>query len=139
MKKILTLFAVIAFIVACNAQPNSTSTYEVGIVNPVIAKTYVFFKEVKTDTSTSRLQNNMDYLAPDNVSGLIQTLSNFHTSGDTIIGEFTLPDAVEKRYIKGGLIQKDNLSLKYSGMTITFWMPLDQLEQRPGFFMRKKK
>lgn len=139
MKKILTLLAVIAFVVACNAQPNSSSTYEVGIVNPVIGKTYVFFKEVKTDTSTSRLLNNMDYLTPDNVSGLIQTLSNFHSSGDTTIGEFTLPDAVEKRYIKGGLIQRDNGTNKYSGMTVTFWMSLDQLEKRPGFFMRKKK
>lgn len=139
MKKILTFLAVIAFVVACNAQPNATSTYEVGIVDPVIGKTYVFFKEVKTDTSTSRLLNNMDYLTPDNVSGLIQTLSNFHSSGDTTIGEFTLPDAVEKRYIKGGLIQRDNGTNKYSGMTVTFWMPLDQLEKRPGFFMRKKK
>ena len=139
MKKLLTLFAVILFVVACNAQPNATSTYEVGIVNPVVGKTYVFFKDVKTDTTTSLLQNNMDYLTPVNASSLIQTLTNFKTVGDTLFGEFTLLDAIEKRFIKGGLIQKDNGTNKYSGMTVTYWMPLDRLEQRPGFFMRKKK
>lgn len=138
MKTILTLFAVITFIVACNAQPNSTSTYEVGIVNPLANKTYIFFKDVKTDTSTSQLVNNMDYLSP-NVSGLITPLTNFRTVGDTLIGEYTLADVDYKRFIKGGLVQKDNSTNKYSGMTVTFWSVMDQLEQRPGFFMRKKK
>lgn len=138
MKKILVLLTMAVLLtVACNAQPNSTSTYEVGIVNPVAGKTYVFFKEVKTDSASSQLVNNMDYLNP-NVSSLITPLTNFRTVGDTLLGDFTVPDAVEKRYIKGGLIQRDNGSLKYSGMTVTYWMQLDQLEQRPGFFMRKK-
>lgn len=138
MKYLLTLFAVVTFIVACNAQPNSTSTYEVGIVNPLANKTYIFFKDVKTDTATSQLINNMDYLSP-NVSGLITPLTNFRTVGDTLIGEYTLADVDFKRFVKGGLVQKDNSTNKYSGMTVTYWSVMDQLEQRPGFFMRKKK
>lgn len=132
----ILLFVVLT--VACNAQPNSTSTYEVGIVNPLANKTYIFFKEVKTDSATSLLVNNMDYLSP-NVSGLITPLTNFRTIGDTLFGEFAFPDAVQKRFLKCGLVQTDNVSTKYSGMTVTYWFTLDQLEQRPGFFVRKKK
>lgn len=138
MKYLLTILAIVFMIVACNAQPNSTSTYEVGIVNPLANKTYIFFKEVKTDSATSQLVNNMDYLVP-NVSSLITPLTNFRTVGDTLIGEYTLADAEYERFIKGGLVQKDNATNKYSGMTVTFWSVMDQLEKRPGFFMRKKK
>lgn len=138
----IKLFALLAMVVlltvACNAQPNSTSTYEVGIVNPLANKTYIFFKEVKTDTASSQLVSNMDYLSP-NVSALITVLTNFRTVGDTLFGEYTLADADYKRFIKGGLVQKDNATNKYSGMTVTFWSLMDQLEKRPGFFMRKKK
>jgi len=140
MKKIFAI-CVLLFVVltvACNAQPNSTSTYEVGIVNPDIDKTYIFFKEVKTDSASSQLLVNMDYLDP-NVSPLITVLTNFRSVGDTTFGEFTLPDVEYKRFIKGGLVQKDNTTLKYSGMTVTYWFVMDQLEKRPGFFMREKK
>ena len=133
----LLLIAEVSFYGSC--QPNSTSTYEVGMVNPQAGKTYIFFKEVKTDTVTSQLKFNMDYLTPVNVSSLIQTLTNFRTVADTMFGEFTIVDAVEKRFIKCGLVQKDDDTNKYSGMTVTFWDPLDRLEQRPGFFIRKKK
>ena len=139
MKKLLTLFAVILFVVACNAQPNTYTTYEAGIVNPVEGKTYLFFKEIKTDTTlTASLKDSMDYLDP-NVSGLIQPLTNYRTVGDTLFGRYSVKDVEEKRFVKGGLVQVDNNSTKYSSMTVTYWMPLDSLEKRPGFFMRKVK
>ena len=139
MKKflLLALLLVISITFIGSCQPNTTSKYEVGIVDPQANTDYIFFADVKTDSSSSRLVNNMDYLTPDNVSGLIQTLSNFRTTGDTLIGSFTLPDTEVKRYIKGGLISKDKSNNKYSGMTVTFWYVLDQLQKRPGFFMRK--
>lgn len=140
MKRVFAI-CVLLFVVltvACNAQPNATSTYEVGIVNPLAGKTYLFFADIKTDTSTTQLVNNMDYLSP-NVSSLLKTLTNFRTVGDTTFGEFTLNDVDYKRFIKGGLVQKDTATNKYSGMTVTFWSLMDQLEKRPGFFMRKKK
>lgn len=141
MKKVflLAMLLVIGITFIGSCQPNSTSTYDVGIVNPLANKTYTLFKDIKTDTTVNvRLLNNMDYLSPDNVSSLIQPLTNFRTVADTLFGEFTIPDATAKRWIQFGLVQRDNIRNKYSGMTVTFWSSMDQLEQRPGFFIRKR-
>ena len=62
MKKLLTLFAVILFVVACNAQPKTD--YE--IATPTIAGVtqYHFFLEKKS-ASPYKLTEDMDYLSPD--------------------------------------------------------------------------
>jgi len=62
MKKILTLFAVILFVVACNAQPKTD--YE--IATPAVAGVtqYHFFLEKKS-ASPYKLAEDMDYLSPD--------------------------------------------------------------------------
>lgn len=133
----IAIFITIALTISCNAQPNSTSNYEVGIINPEQNKTYIFFKEVKTDSLTSQLVANMDYLNP-NVTGLITPLTNFRTIGDTLFGDFSLADVDYQRFIKAGLVKRNNTTNKYSGMTVTFWAVMDMLEPRPGFFIRKK-
>lgn len=121
------------------AQPNTKTTIEFGIVNPQPDKNYRVFAELKTDTSSSRLFEDMDYLDP-NVSDLMIQLTNFRSIGDTLIGEFTFNDKPFKQYLKAGLIQVNNTNLKYSGMTVTGWFELDMIEPKPGgFFLRKKK
>lgn len=138
MKYSLILIILVIITITCSAQPNSSTTYEVGIVNPIPNKTYSFFKEIKTDTNgVAVLQENMDYFYLD--STYRQPLINFKTIGDTLFGEFMVADAVETRYIKGGLVQTDNGTNKYSGMSVTFWEAMDRLEKKPGFFMRKKE
>lgn len=139
MKILAILFAVVIIAIACNGQTNSVSNYEVGIINPVQGKTYIYFKEIKTDTnSVSQLQENMDYLSP-NVSSLIQTLTNFRTIGDTLFGDFSVNDTDFKRFLKSGLVQKDNVNGKYSAMATTYWEAMEQLETKPAFFVRKKQ
>lgn len=136
MKKILIIIAIFN-IIGC-AQPNTKTTIEFGIVNPQPDKTYKVFAELKTDTTSSRLFEDMDYLNP-NVSDLMIQLTNFRTVGDTLIGEFTFNDKPVKQYLKAGLIQVNISNLKYSGMTVTGWTELDVLEQKPGgFFIRRK-
>lgn len=121
------------------AQPNTKTTIEFGIVNPQPGKIYCVFAEVKTDTSVSRLVENMDYLSPD-VSDLKIVLKNFRIVGDTLFGEYSFNDATVKQYLKAGLIQVDSTNLKYSAMVVSGWVELDKIEPKPGgFFIRKKK
>ncbi len=108
MKKFWIIIAVFN-IIGC-AQPNTKTTIEFGIVNPQPDKTYKVFAELKTDTSSSRLYEDMDYLNP-NVSDLMIQLTNFRTVGDTLIGEFTFNDKPFKQYLKAGLIQVNNSNL----------------------------
>lgn len=121
------------------AQPNTTSTVEYGIVNPVQGKTYLTFKEISTDTSINTLRSGMDYITLP--PGYQFTLQNQHTVGDTLFGETQpIPDATDQRYFKAGIVQKDNTSGKYSAMTATYWIPLDRVEaQQAGFFIRIKR
>lgn len=139
MKFIMFIFSIIVLIsmIAC-AQPNTTTTYQVGIVNPLADRTYLYFNEIKTDTSLSRLTESMDYLSP-NVSDLIKPLNNFSVVGDTLFGEFTIADSEIKRFIKHGLVSKNNNTIKYSAMSTTYWSLMDMLEAKPTFFVRKKK
>lgn len=137
MKNVLLLILLMNF-VAC-AQPNTKTTIEFGIVNPQPDKTYKVFAELKSDTSSSRLFEDMDYLNP-NVNDLIIQLNNFRTLGDTLFGEFSFTDKPFKQYLKAGLIQVNNSNLKYSGMIVTGWYELDMIEPKPGgFFIRNKK
>lgn len=138
MKHFLTILFVLGFVVACNGQPNTQTTFEVGIVNPQPEKTYLFFAELKQDTSTSQLVDGMDYLSP-NVSGLIKSLTNTHTVGDTLFGEIQFSDKTYRQFLKGGLVQVNNINLKYSAMKVSYWIELDMIEpNQAGFFIRKK-
>lgn len=138
MKTLLTLFTIIILAIACKAQPNTSTTIEVGIVNPLQDKTYKVFMETSTAQGTSRLQDGMDYLDP-NVNDLSVTLKNYHTVGDTLFGEIYFQDQTVIRYVKAGLVQVNNLNQKYSAMRVTNWVELDTIEPNAaGFFIRKK-
>lgn len=138
MKVILTMALFVLLTIACNGQPNTSTIIEVGIVNPQPDKHYEVFLEVKNDSSTSRLVDDMDYLNPD-VSDLIVTLINVSTNGDTLLGEIHYTDLTFERFVKGGLIQVDNSTLKYSAMKTSYWVRLDTIEPNAaGFFIRRK-
>jgi hypothetical protein len=141
MKKVILVLSMFVLLAMnCNGQPNTSTTIEVGIVNPQPAKHYEVFLEIKDDTLTSsQLVDGMDYLDPD-VSGLIVTLENVRTVGDTLFGEITYQDLTFIRFIKGGLVQVDNATQKYSSMITTFWTWLDAVEpNNAGFFIRRKQ
>lgn len=134
---ILALF--IAFEIGCNAQPNSQTTYELGIVNPEQGKEYKFFAEHNTNTSNPQLIEGMDYLNPD-VSGLQIQLQNIHTLGDTLFGEITYQDLDHTEFIQFGTNQTDSITLKYSGMKVSGWLPMGIVEvMNAGFIFRIKK
>ena len=138
MKKILITILIAGFGVMCNGQPNTITTIEVGIVDPQPEKHYEVFLEVKADSLTSQLIDGMDYLDPD-VSNLIVVLANIHTVADTLFGEVTYPDLTYERFVKGGLVQVDNSTLKYSAMRVSYWTHLDIIEANSaGFFIRRK-
>lgn len=137
MKTIITA-CVFLITMACNGQPNTSTTIEVGIVIPQTGKHYEVFLEVRADSLTSQLADSMDYLDPD-VSELIVTLTNIHTVADTLFGEVTYQDLTFERFVKGGLVQVDNSTNKYSAMRTTFWTWLDMTEpNNAGFFIRRK-
>ena len=132
---ILVLFV---FIVACNSQPNTSTTIEVGIVSPQPDKTYLLFVEVDTDTLSARLFDDMDYLSP-NVSDLIVNISSWTMIGDTLFGEITYPDLTYIRFVKGGLVQVNDFTNKYSAMRTSYWTDLDAVEPlNAGFIFRRK-
>ena len=138
MRKLLLVLTILLMVVNVHCQPNTKTTFELGIVNPLTTKNYTLFGEIKQDTTSSRLIDNMDYLNP-NVSDLIITLQNQHMVGDTLIGEFAIQDLTNKRYFKGGIVQSDKISLKYSAMTTSYWFGIDTIEPKPaGFFVRRK-
>jgi hypothetical protein len=134
---------VLAFIIILNtggcAQPNTKTKIEFGIVNPQPDKIYKVFVEIRTDTLSSRLHPDMDYLDPD-VSDLMITLTNYVVVGDTLFGEYQFADKEYAQYLKAGLVQVNATNLKYSAMVVTEWVDLDRIEPKPaGFFIRKKK
>ncbi len=134
----LLIIAILSFVaVNIHCQPNTWTTVEVGIVNPQPQKTYLFFSDLKADsTQASVLIDGMDYLNP-NVSDKITTLSNFQTIGDTLFGRFQIQDQEFFQYLKGGLVQVNDITTKYSAMTVTYWLETDMVEPRAGFFIRK--
>lgn len=134
---------VLAFIIIINAggcaQPDTKTKIEFGIINPQPDKIYKVFAEIRTDTTSSRLINDMDYLDP-NVSDLMITLNNYIIIGDTLFGEYSFADKEYAQYLKAGLVQVNATNLKYSAMVVTEWVDLDRIEPKPaGFFIRKKK
>lgn len=142
MKNLLTVLLItFAFVVGCNGQPNTTTTFEIGIVNPAAGKTYKVFAELKTDSLSSRLNDGMDYLDPDDVTDLDITLSitNWRTVGDTLFGDVEFLDQTDTTFIKAGLVQVDDGTLKYSAMLTSFWSWLDTVEaMNATFFIRRK-
>jgi len=140
MQKILLIVSIMLLaLTAVQCQPNTKTTIEVGIVNPQPDKTYKVFLQVKSDSLNSRLIDGMDYLSP-NVSDLIITLTNQRMLGDTLIGEYSIPDLTAQRFVKGGLVQVNNSNQKYSAMKVSYWTTLDTIEPNAaGFFLRKKK
>jgi len=138
MKRILVSIIFLMVAVMCNGQPNTSTTIEVGIVDPQPDKHYEVFLEVKSDSLTSQLIDGVDYLDPD-VSALIVTLTNIHTVADTLLGEVTYQDLTYERFVKGGLVQVDNSTMKYSAMRVSYWTWLDMVEpNNAGFFIRRK-
>ena len=136
---VVSIVLLFGAILSCDAQVDAKTPYEVGVINPVEGKTYLFFKDIKTDTSVaSVLTDNVDYLTPVNLSAYIQELVNYKTVGDTLFGYFVMSDTEAQEYIKAGLVQKDITNNKYSGMTVTGWMSMNVLEKRPAFFIRKQ-
>lgn len=134
--KILFVTILIIGIEGC-AQPNTKTRIEFGIVNPQPDKHYIVFAEVKADTTTSRLMEDMDYLDPD-VSDLSIILTNYVVVGDTLFGYYDFTDKSYQQYLKAGLISVNNNNMKYSPMVVTGWVELDIVEQKPGgFFIRK--
>ncbi len=80
----------------------------------------------------------MDYLSPD-VSDLIATLTNRYFIADTLFGEVEYTDLTFERFVKGGLVQVDNATNKYSAMRTSYWTYLDMTEpNNAGFFIRRK-
>ena len=140
MKQFLSIIiTAVLLVISCNGQPNTQTTIEVGIINPVGGKTYVVFSEIDTDTTSSSLVEGMDYLNPD-VSDLIVTLQNQSTVGDTLWGELVFNDQTFVRFIKCGLVQVDDFNMKYSAMKTSWWVDLDVIEpNQAGFIIRKKK
>jgi hypothetical protein len=138
--KTLSIFFIMLFAVSSiHCQPNTKTIIEVGIVNPAVGKTYIFFAEIKQDSSSSVLVNGMDYKSPD-VSNLIRTLTNIHTVADTMFGEIQINDQTYKQYMKPGLVQFNPITQKYSAMKTAFWVATDTIEpMQAGFFVRKKK
>jgi len=139
MKTLLITFAVaVLFAINCNGQPNTSTTLEVGIVNPQPEKSYLVFIEVDTDTLNPRLIDNMDYLAP-NVSDLMVNITGWVMDGDTLFGELNYQDLTYIRYANGGLVQVNDNNTKYSAMAVAYWTDLDMVEPNAaGFIFRRK-
>lgn len=139
MKYLLALALIIIINAGGCAQPNTRTKIEFGIVNPQPDKIYRVFAEIRSDTLSSRLYTDMDYLDPD-VSDLMITLNNYVIIGDTLFGEHTFIDKEYNQYLKAGLVQVNTTNLKYSAMVVTEWLDLDRIEPKPaGFIIRKKK
>ena len=142
MKKLLMLLIIIIMAtIACNGQPNTFTTIQVGLVDVQLEKNYKLFMELKQDSlSGSRLVHGMDYLDP-NVNDLYTEFGDPYIDGDTTFYDIVINDTTYKRFGLFGLIQIDNMTNKYSGMTVyPFWQDLDMIEpQQAGFFVRKKR
>lgn len=139
MKTLSIIFITLFAISSIHCQPNTKTTIEVGIVNPVPDRTYIFFADIRQDSLFSSLVQGMDYKSPD-VSNLIRTLTNIHTVADTMFGEFQINDQTYKQFMKPGLVQFNPITQKYSAMKTAFWIDTDTIEpMQAGFFVRKKR
>lgn len=140
MKSLFILIIVLTITVGCNGQPNTKTTFEIGMVNPEADKTYLVFMEFKPDSFLSRLVNDMDYLDPDVTDlDVSSTITNWHMLADTLVGEIEFQDQADTLYVMAGLVQVNNSTLKYSGMLTSFWSWLDVIEtMNASFFIRRK-
>ena len=131
---LLTLIVVL-FALTCNGQPGTKSTIKVGIVSTQADKSFLVFADVQTDSVTgSVLTQGMDYLNPD-VSYKLKTLQDVIQSGDTTWGYITYDDQVFQQFVLGGLVQVNDLNLKYSAMTVSSWLALDSIEAMNAGFI----
>ena len=137
---LITMMLITIIAVVCQGQPNTNTTVQIGIVNMQLTKDYRIFTEIKEDSTASRLVDGMDYLDPD-VSDLDITdqLINPYVIADTTFWDYEYPDVTFARYAKGGLVQVDLVTLKYSSLTASDWVVTDSIEPNSaGFIFRKK-
>ena len=140
MKTILIIVFFILVTVVCNGQPNTSTIIQIGIVDMQLGKDYRVFTEINEDSTLSRLIDGMDYLNPD-VSDLDITdqLTNPYIIADTTFWDYEYSDIIVPRYAKGGLVQVDLETLKYSSMTASYWIVTDSIEPNAaGFIFRRK-
>lgn len=141
MLMILTLFMFVFLAVGC-CQPNTTTTMQVGIVNMQPDKDYLVFAEIVEDTLPgSRLVDSMDYMNP-NVSDLDITsqLTNPYIDADTTFWDYEYPDITVPQFAKGGLVQVNKETVKYSAMRVSGWVETDSVEPNAaGFIFRRKQ
>lgn len=125
---IIFLFAVSLF---------AQSRVESGIQdNPI--RTYKVYAEIKTDTSTSVLKEDLDVLKT-NVESYLVNLQNQTTSGDTLFGEFDVP--VETvAYVKVGVVAISSTGKKPSLMRVSkWWKKISARETKPlNVFVEEK-
>lgn len=104
--------------------------------NPI--RNYQVYAEVKTDTSTSVLVEDLDILKT-NISQYLVNLENQITIGDTLFGEFDVAvDSVA--YIKVGAVVISSRGKKPSLMKATkWWKKISSREPKPlDIFIEEK-
>lgn len=123
-----TIVAVLILIIFWTIISFAQSRVQTGIQdNPI--RTYNVYAEVKLDTSTSVLKEDLDILKT-NVSQYLVTLENQTTSGDTLTGDF--PVAVEDvAYVKVGVVALSSKGKKPSFMKVSKWLKVSGREPKP--------
>ena len=117
-------------------QPYAQTTILNGVVdNPL--RTYNVYAEVKTDTSTSVLKEDLDILKT-NLDQYLVTLENQVTSGDTLTGEFGV-DVETIAYIKVGVVALSPSGKKPSLMKTTWWKKISAREPKPSKIFIEEK
>lgn len=103
--------------------------------NPI--RTYNIYAEVKADTSSSVLKENL-LIDKTDVSSYLVTLQNQTTSGDTLFGEFDA--AVEDfAFIKVGVVAISTKGKKPSPMKVSKWLKISGREPKPlDIFIEEK-
>lgn len=126
MKKLFAAFLLVS-VVACFGQPNTETTIHVTIKSTTVNKTFLAFRDIKSDTTSSELLNHMDYLNPD-VTSYQFTLQNIQTFTDSLKADIVIPDSSIQRFMRLGIVRKDNSSQNYSGLALARYKPLNSSE-----------
>lgn len=126
MKKIIIIYLFVLTSIGCNAQPNSQ--YEIYGDTVSTAVKYHFFLEKKSN-QPYKLQDNMDYLSPVNVSNLKVGESNTPIFVVTLVN-----DGSE---YKVGIVA-ENISGFYSGMGTAIGY-VGQSPNKPGGIGLRRK
>ena len=107
-----------------------------GIIDDPLGA-YNVYAEVKVDTSTSILKEDLDILKVD-LSQYQVTLENQVTSGDTLTGEFGV-DVETIAYIKVGVVALSPSGKKPSLMKATWWKKISAREPKPSEIFIEEK